>query len=86
MKNTYTADEMMDILVEVGVDVNFINGAVCVGGHNEQTFERILFYHFGYQNFEGFMADVLDEDDEEDYEDEVDETFYDPYMGCDFHE
>ena len=25
-------------------------------------------------------------DPEEDYEPDVDETFYDPYMGCDFYE
>ena len=25
-------------------------------------------------------------DTEEDYEPDVDETFYDPYMGCDFYE
>lgn len=38
------------------------------------------------------FASVWDEGDdyivdpEEDYEPDVDETFYDPYMGCDFYE
>lgn len=38
------------------------------------------------------FAAVWDEGDdyivnpEEDYEPDVDETFYDPYMGCDFYE
>lgn len=32
------------------------------------------------------LCDLLEKAPEEDYEPDVDETFYDPYMGCDFYE
>lgn len=54
-----TCEEMFDFLVECGITTEaFVNGAVCVGGWNEETFERVLFYHTGYRSFEQVIEEM----------------------------
>lgn len=47
-----TVEMMYDELVNYGVSKDFIDGAVCMGGWNEETMERVLFYNFGFRSFE----------------------------------
>ena len=56
-------EEMYDILVDyVGVTENALDLAFAIGGCNEETAERILFYYTGWKTFEGFLGD-LEEDE-----------------------
>ena len=56
-------EEMYDILVDyVGVETDALDLAFAIGGCNEETAERILFYYTGWKTFEGFLGD-LEEDD-----------------------
>lgn len=58
-----TIQEMFDILrVYEIANEDFIDGAVCVGGYNEETAERILFYHTGWRTFEGFLEEFNEEE------------------------
>ena len=55
-------EEMYDILREmVTDDENALDLAFAVGGCNEETAERILFYYTGWRTFEGYLGD-LEED------------------------
>ncbi len=55
-------EEMYDILVDyVGVETDALDLAFAIGGCNEETAERILFYYTGWKTFEGFLGD-LEED------------------------
>lgn len=56
-------EEMYDILVDyVGVETDALDLAFAIGGCNEETAERILFYYTGWKTFEGFLGD-LEEDE-----------------------
>lgn len=56
-------EEMYDVLNEVvGVTENALDLAFAIGGCNEETAERILFYYTGWKTFEGFLGD-LEEDE-----------------------
>ena len=56
-------EEMYDILVDyVGVKTDALDLAFAIGGCNEETAERILFYYTGWKTFEGFLGD-LEEDE-----------------------
>ena len=56
-------EEMYDILVDyVGVETDVLDLAFAIGGCNEETAERILFYYTGWKTFEGFLGD-LEEDE-----------------------
>ena len=54
-----TTEEMFDTLetYEIAND-DFIEGAICMGGYNKETAERILFYFTGWRTFEGFLEDL----------------------------
>ena len=56
-------EEMYDVLNEVvGVTENALDLAFAIGGCNEETAERILFYYTGWKTFEGFLGE-LEEDE-----------------------
>ena len=56
-------EEMYDILEDyVGVETDALDLAFAIGGCNEETAERILFYYTGWKTFEGFLGD-LEEDE-----------------------
>lgn len=56
-----TFDEMYDILRDmVGVEENALDLAFAVGGCNEETAERILFYYTGWRSFGGFLDELED--------------------------
>lgn len=58
----YNWEEMYDILLEVvGVSEEALDLAFGVGGCNEETAERILFYKTGWRSFEGYLGE-LEED------------------------
>lgn len=58
----YSVQDMEDILIEYGIcSEEFVDGAVCVGGWNEETMERVLFYKTGYRNFDQLLEE-LEED------------------------
>lgn len=57
-----TVDEMFDLLEEYDIaSDDFIKGAICMGGYNQETAERVLFYWTGWRSFEGFMSEFEDE-------------------------
>lgn len=59
-----TDTEMFAVLEDYGIcSQDFIDGAICAGGYSEQTAERILFYHTGWDSFEGFLSQ-WDEEEE----------------------
>ena len=54
-------EEMYDCLIDyVGVDEDALDLAFSVGGCNEETAERILFYYTGWNNFDGYMDELLE--------------------------
>ena len=56
-------EEMYDILREVcGVSEEALGIACAVGGCNEETMERVLFYLTGWGSFEGFLGELNEED------------------------
>lgn len=58
-------EEMYDVLAEVvGVNKEALDLAFAVGGCNEETAERILFYFTGWKSFEGYLGE-LDEEEED---------------------
>lgn len=53
-----TYEEMYDVLRDcVGVSEDALDLAFAVGGCNEETAERILFYFTGWKSFEGFLEE-----------------------------
>ena len=56
-----TFDEMYDILHDcVGVTEEALDLAFAVGGCNEETAERILFYFTGWRTFGGYLDEIED--------------------------
>ena len=56
-------EEMYDILRDVlDVSEEALGIACAVGGCNEETMERVLFYLTGWKSFEGFLGE-LEEDE-----------------------
>ena len=57
-------EEMYDLLLEYGVASEEELSIACViGGCNEETMERVLFYKTGWHTFEGWMGEVEGEED-----------------------
>ena len=57
-------EEMYDLLLEYGVASEEELGIACaIGGCNEETMERVLFYKTGWRTFEGWMGEVEGEED-----------------------
>lgn len=57
-----TYEEMYDLLADtLGIDENALDLAFAIGGCNEETAERILFYYTGWNSFEGWLGE-LEED------------------------
>ena len=55
--------EMYDVLRDVvGVSEEALDLAFGVGGCNEETAERILFYETGWRKFDGYFSELKDED------------------------
>ncbi len=53
-----TYEEMYDLLADVlGIDENALDLAFAIGGCNEETAERILFYCTGWRSFEGWLGE-----------------------------
>lgn len=62
----YTWEEMYEILLDYCITTEEALGVACaVGGCNEETMERVLFYFTGWKSFEGWLGE-LDEDEEND--------------------
>lgn len=54
-------DEMYDILRDyVGISEEALELAFAVGGCNQETAERILFYSTGWKTFGGYLDEVED--------------------------
>lgn len=62
MAKKMSAEDMGDYLVDNGYcSVEFLNGAVCVGGVTRQTMERVLTYITGWTtSFESFVESEED--------------------------
>lgn len=56
-------DRYYDFLEEIGVDEQFINGAIAVGGYNEETLNRVLEYTTGYHSMEQYIECELEEEE-----------------------
>lgn len=66
MTEKMTAEQMFDTLEELMIaSEDFIKGAICCGGYNEETAERILFYQTGYRTFEQMFEYEFEEEEEE---------------------
>ena len=51
--------DMYDILRDVvGVSEEALELAFTVGGCNEETAERVLFYKTGWHTFEGYLGEI----------------------------
>ena len=54
--------EMYDILHDcLGISEEALELAFAVGGCNEETAERILFYKTGWRTFEGWLEELTEE-------------------------
>jgi hypothetical protein len=54
--------EMYDLLHDVlNINEEALDLAFAIGGCNEETAERILFYYTGWQTFEGWLDNEKDE-------------------------
>lgn len=61
----YDWEEMYDILIEyLGVNEEALQLACAIGGCNEETMERVLFYYTGWRSFEGFLNELNEEEEE----------------------
>lgn len=59
-----TTEQMFDTLEDLMIaSEDFIRGAICCGGYNEETAERILFYQTGYRTFEQLFEEFEEEED-----------------------
>ena len=57
-----TYEEMYDLLSDtLCIDKDALELAFAIGGCNEETAERILFYYTGWRSFEGWLGE-LEED------------------------
>lgn len=57
-------EEMYDILADVvGVSEEALELAFAIGGCNEETAERILFYETGWRSFEGWLGENAEEEE-----------------------
>lgn len=53
-----TYEEMYDLLADVlCIDKDALDLAFAIGGCNEETAERILFYYTGWRSFEGWLGE-----------------------------
>lgn len=51
--------EMYDILHEyLGISEEALGIACAIGGCNEETMERVLFYKTGWRTFEGWLSEI----------------------------
>lgn len=51
-------EEMYDLLADtLCIDKDALDLAFAIGGCNEETAERILFYHTGWRTFEGWLGE-----------------------------
>ena len=58
-------NEMYDVLAEiVGVGEEALSVACAVGGCNEETMERVLFYYTGFRTFEGWLEEIEEEEED----------------------
>lgn len=58
-------EEMYEILMDyLGLTEDTLNLAFAIGGCNEETAERILFYYTGWRSFEGFLGELNEEEEE----------------------
>ena len=56
---------MYEMLAEyVGVSEEALGVACAIGGCNEETMERVLFYYTGWKSFEGYLGELNEEEDE----------------------
>ena len=56
-------EEMYDLLADVlGVDEDALDLAFAVGGCNEETAERILFYLTGFRTFNNWLEEFEEEE------------------------
>ena len=56
-------EEMYDILNEYGVASEDELAIACaIGGCNEETMERVLFYKTGWHSFSGWLGELNEED------------------------
>lgn len=61
-RERYSVQDMEDILIEYGIcSEEFAEGAICVGGWNEETMQRILFYKTGYRYFDQLLEELEEE-------------------------
>lgn len=55
-------EKMYDCLCDViGIDEEALDLAFAVGGCNQKTAERILFYYTGWGSFEDFLDEIEEE-------------------------
>ena len=55
--------EMYDLLLEYCVTTEEALDVACaIGGCNEETMERVLFYFTGWKSFEGWLGEMNEED------------------------
>lgn len=63
-KMKYDWQEMYEMLAEyVGVSEEALGVACAIGGCNEETMERVLFYYTGWKSFEGYLGEMNEEED-----------------------
>ncbi len=61
-RRRYSVQDMEDILIEYGIcSEEFLEGAVCVGGWNEETMERVLFYKTANRDFDQLLEELEEE-------------------------
>lgn len=52
-------NEMYDLLIEYGITTEDALSLACaIGGCNEETMERVLFYYTGWKSFEGWLGEI----------------------------
>ena len=59
MARRITVEDMEELLIDSPVcSGEFLDGAVCVGGYNRETMERVLYYCTGFRFFEDFIQEL----------------------------
>lgn len=63
MDRYFSREEMEQILLDYAIcSTEFLDGAICAGGYNEDTMERVLFYKTGLRHFDQLLEEMEEED------------------------
>ena len=63
MAKYFRTEDMEQMLLDYGVcSEEFLDGAICVGGYNQETMESVLYYKTAFPHFDLLLEEMEDEE------------------------